>query len=294
MTQQGESRVQEALAKFLRKHKLEERISDVDGIVLQYVLSILEDLGDGSGVGENIDVDQFVEVMDAYIPGFGDIDSVAVCDWMFELASKMSQGTAPEPTSPTVTSDLPMTSDLVQGACSRLEPETRASRCRNAGSAGDSERSSSESSSEDIDAQVDQLSELFPDSVRLELEHCVRGAGGDLEGAVQLVLTRHETGASITQDKKPKVKRPQTISQLDDKKAKEMLMERYAFIDVNEDKKQYKPKVPKAEPKKLVRYLDNQVVNTKGQKFTEIKTEESEEAKNTYINLKPAKKYRFH
>ncbi|KAH3723919.1 hypothetical protein DPMN_049717 [Dreissena polymorpha] len=110
--------------------------------------------------GRNIDVDQFVEVMDAYIPGFGDIDSVAVCDWMFELASKMSQGTAPEPTSPTVTSDLPMTSDLVQGACSRLEPETRASRCRNAGSAGDSERSSSESSSEDIDAQVDQLSEL--------------------------------------------------------------------------------------------------------------------------------------
>ncbi|KAH3896291.1 hypothetical protein DPMN_020467 [Dreissena polymorpha] len=36
--------------------------------------------------------------------------------------------------------------------------------------------SSSESSSEDIDAQVDQLSKLFPDSVRVKFENCVRGA----------------------------------------------------------------------------------------------------------------------
>ena len=48
--------------------------SNVDEIVLSYVLSILEDLGDGSSPEEDVDVDQFVEVMDAYIPGFGDID----------------------------------------------------------------------------------------------------------------------------------------------------------------------------------------------------------------------------
>jgi len=48
------------------------------------------------------------------------------------------------------------------------------------------------------------------------------------------------------------------------------------------------------EPKKLVRYLDNQVVNTKGQRFTEVKKDDSEEMKKTYINLKPARKYRFH
>jgi len=48
--------------------------SNVDEIVLSYVLSILEDLGDGSCPEEDVDVDQFVEVMDAYIPGFGDID----------------------------------------------------------------------------------------------------------------------------------------------------------------------------------------------------------------------------
>lgn len=48
------------------------------------------------------------------------------------------------------------------------------------------------------------------------------------------------------------------------------------------------------EPKKMIRYLDNQVVNTKGQKFTEIKRDDNEEMKKTYINLKPARKYRFH
>lgn len=44
----------------------------------------------------------------------------------------------------------------------------------------------------------------------------------------------------------------------------------------------------------MIRYLDNQVVNTKGQKFTEIKKDDTEEMKKTYINLKPARKYRFH
>lgn len=47
---------------------------DIDEIVLSYVISILEDLGDDSNAEENIDVDQFAEMMEAYIPGFGTID----------------------------------------------------------------------------------------------------------------------------------------------------------------------------------------------------------------------------
>jgi hypothetical protein len=39
-------------------------------------------------------------------------------------------------------------------------------------------------------------------------------------------------------------------------------------------------------------------VSTKGEKFFELKTEEEEELakemKKTYVNLKPARKYRFH
>jgi hypothetical protein len=47
---------------------------DIDEIVLSYVISILEDLGNDSQPEENIDVDQFLEMMQAYIPGFGTID----------------------------------------------------------------------------------------------------------------------------------------------------------------------------------------------------------------------------
>ena len=48
----------------------------------------------------------------------------------------------------------------------------------------------------------------------------------------------------------------------------------------------------------LVRYYDSKVVTTKGEKYFELKTEEEEELakqmKKTYVNLKPAKAYRFH
>ena len=46
----------------------------------------------------------------------------------------------------------------------------------------------------------------------------------------------------------------------------------------------------------MVRYRDNQVVSTKGERFSlqSRKDNEGEEMKKTYINLKPLKKYRFH
>ena len=46
--------------------------------------------------------------------------------------------------------------------------------------------------------------------------------------------------------------------------------------------------------KKMVRYINNQVVTTRGERNVEIKKPESEEMKKTYINLKPGRKYRFH
>ena len=48
------------------------------------------------------------------------------------------------------------------------------------------------------------------------------------------------------------------------------------------------------EPKKLMRYLDGRIVSTKGERRIDIKEPESADMKKTYINLKPAKKYKFH
>lgn len=47
-------------------------------------------------------------------------------------------------------------------------------------------------------------------------------------------------------------------------------------------------------PKKLVRYHGNQVVTTKGERYQLVKKDETEDMKKTYVNLKPARKYRFH
>lgn len=46
----------------------------------------------------------------------------------------------------------------------------------------------------------------------------------------------------------------------------------------------------------MVRYRDNQVVNTKGDRYTVLtrKDAEGENMKKTYVNLKPLRKYRFH
>ena len=44
----------------------------------------------------------------------------------------------------------------------------------------------------------------------------------------------------------------------------------------------------------MVRYLDGRVVSTRGERFTEIKKDDDEKMKKTFINLKPAKQYRFH
>ncbi|XP_073541872.1 CUE domain-containing protein 2 isoform X2 [Phyllobates terribilis] len=75
---------------------------------------------------------------------------------------------------------------------------------------------------------------------------------------------------------------------------KEFILQKYMLVDDNDDKKTHKPLMPKEAPKKMIRYIDNQVVSTKGERYKDMKKPESEEMKKTYINLKPARKYKFH
>lgn len=48
------------------------------------------------------------------------------------------------------------------------------------------------------------------------------------------------------------------------------------------------------EPKKLVRYRDNKIVSLKGERFTEVKKEEEDDMKKTYVSIKAARQYRLH
>lgn len=47
----------------------------------------------------------------------------------------------------------------------------------------------------------------------------------------------------------------------------------YSYVDRSAETKQYKPVVPKIEPKKLVRYRDNKIVSLKGERYTEVRTD---------------------
>lgn len=289
MANESEISVQTEIVKLLKRNTLEAHINDIDDIVLSYVISTLEVLGDNENDRDCIDVDQFVEVMDAYIPGFANIDRDAVHEWMFQLSAQLSKANATS-NKPQLTVD----SKLSAGAC--ISPEvgvvcgnnTQKSHVHSV-----AESDTPRSLSGQVDDHLGLLVEMFPDTLQIEIEQCFSASHANVEKAVQLILHRQETGTAITEDRQPRMKKKDSPD--NDKNAKGKLLEKYSFIDIDEDKKQFKPSLPKSEPKKLVRYLDNQVVNVKGQRFTEINTkDDAEEIKKTYINLKPARKYRFH
>lgn len=54
---------------------------------------------------------------------------------------------------------------------------------------------------------------------------------------------------------------------------------RYSYVDKNAENKEYKPVIPKVEPKKLVRYRDNKIVSLKGERYTDVRRDEEAELK---------------
>nr|XP_014340493.1 PREDICTED: CUE domain-containing protein 2 [Latimeria chalumnae] len=129
--------------------------------------------------------------------------------------------------------------------------------------------------------------ELFPSCCVTEARRALSIAKGSIEEAVQLIMEGEVKGSPSTHPKER-----HTSQKADDLKA--VILQKYMLVDSEEDKKVHRPVTPKEAPKKLIRYIDNQVVSTKGERYKEVKKQESEEMKKTYINLKPARKYKFH
>lgn len=292
----------------------------IDEIVLSYMISILEELGNNAADDDIFDVDQFTEMMEAYLPGFQDFNSVEVSEWMFELAGQLASlkfddvadsASGPLPSPP----PLPPPDSLVGSldmsilhlsksaptpsyneTCHNGRTPTESERFRSC-SVSSSSSNAISSDSDDVDPiDVETLREMFPETGPAELIHCLVLSDGNLEQAALWVLHRQETGESLAQTQKMNGLRhrssiPETMS---DHQMKKSIVDKYSYVDTDEDKKLHRPIVPKAEPKKMIRYLDSKVVSVKGERFTEIKKPESEEAKNSLINLKPYRQYRFH
>ncbi|KAK2162709.1 hypothetical protein LSH36_93g06011 [Paralvinella palmiformis] len=372
-----EAFVKDNLDRFLHQYLPDVVMGDIDEIGLSYMVSILEELGSADSMEDIFEVEQFIEMMEAYLPGFGQIDSVTVSGWMFDLSDKLLNDEKREPTdimqsvgssnktalfnshtgvvtsgtsesflryrenknnnpfrdifTRASSSDIQLNSiisknsaaaknrtqsmsgDDVQGdeqvitsslpASFQQQKHEKRWRTQSSSSTASSDVASNMSgdqwiSDEETDELVQLLSEMFPNTCVMEINHCLSVADGNTEQAAQLILTRQECGQSLSHSRAKNAKKPgsknSSCNFLDDHNVKKSIISKYSYVDVDLDKKEYKPALPKVQDKKLVRYLDSKIVSTRGERFTEIKKEDDEKMKKTFVNLKPAKQYRFH
>lgn len=82
-----EARVHHELSEFLQLHNMEECISNIDEIVLSYLVGIVELASQGD---DATDFEDVLDMMNAYLPGFENIERTHVIDWMFGLTDKLT------------------------------------------------------------------------------------------------------------------------------------------------------------------------------------------------------------
>lgn len=265
-----ESIVSSALLAFVQTHLSEADVSGLDEVIFSYVLGVLEDLGPSGPSEENFDMDAFTEMMEAYVPGFAHIPRGVIGDMMQQLSSQLSDARNKE---------------------TLRQPEKLREETRSPAATGDTQHEAA-GSEEELLQGVDVLLEVFPTCSVEQAQWVLAKARGDLEEAVQMLAESKEEGPpgwdGPSQDLPRRLRGPQKDE------LKSFILQKYMMVDSAEDQKIHRPMAPKEAPKKLIRYIDNQVVSTKGERFKDMRNPEAEEMKATYINLKPARKYRFH
>ncbi|KAH0504567.1 CUE domain-containing protein 2 isoform X1 [Microtus ochrogaster] len=282
-----ESIVSSALLAFVQTHLSEADVSGLDEVIFSYVLGVLEDLGPSGPSEENFDMDAFTEMMEAYVPGFAHIPRGMIGDMMQQLSSQLSDARNKEnlhPQSSCVQGQVPIFPETLR------QPEKLREETRSPAATGDTQHEAA--GSEEELPGVDVLLEVFPTCSVEQAQWVLAKARGDLEEAVQMLTEGKEEGPPSwdgpSQDLPRRLRGPQKDE------LKSFILQKYMMVDSAEDQKIHRPMAPKEAPKKLIRYIDNQVVSTKGERFKDMRNPEAEEMKATYINLKPARKYRFH
>ncbi|XP_012873089.1 PREDICTED: CUE domain-containing protein 2 isoform X2 [Dipodomys ordii] len=261
--------VSAALLTFVQTHLPEADLSGLDEVIFSYVLGVLEDLGPLGPSEENFDMEAFTEMMEAYVPGFAHIPKGTIGDMMQKLSVQLSDARNKEPLQ---------------------QPEECNEDTRSPAAAGDTQNEAA-GNEEELLPGVDVLLEVFPTCSMQQAQWVLAKARGDLEEAVQILVEGKEGPPGWdgpNQDLPRRLRGPQKDE------LKSFILQKYMMVDSAEDQKIHRPMVPKEAPKKLIRYIDNQVVSTKGERFKDVRNPEAEEMKATYINLKPARKYRFH
>nr|SVE74327.1 EOG090X0A55 [Daphnia barbata] len=281
--------VKESLLVFLKDNIPQANLSHIDEIVLSYVVSILEEIGSDLCQEDVFDVESFSEMLTAYFPDFASIPHSVICHWIFELSSKLSRSKQDSKCSKTLTDLGLMFPVPAVVKVDRLSP--RVSESSDASMSDSSQLGYQEVERTD---EVQLLLEMFPSISLVEATHCLSLSNSSVEEAVQLVLHRQEIGESLSNPESASLHKTRPVN---DVTLKKKIIEKYSYIDQDDDQREHRPPPVKTQPKKMVRYLDNKVVTIKGERYTEIKEETEatkEDAKKTFVTLKPARQYRFH
>ncbi|XP_076059944.1 CUE domain-containing protein 2-A-like isoform X2 [Oratosquilla oratoria] len=296
--------VRAALEELIRAHATDADMSGIDEIVVSYVTGVIEEVVGGD---EEMDAAGMKDVMTAYVPDFEAVPETAVHSWVFDMVHKIQEEKNKDKpvkvSFDTLVSALPGT-QKTHNSSSTSETSERSHKLSETSDRSHKLSETSLGSDEDSNSTVEHneysdgialLLEMFPTTCNLEVQHCLATCGGDLEEATGLILQRQEQGISIKPSSSSKLGISlKTAPVVDEKKMKESILNRYGFIDNEDDRREHRPVAPKWEGKKMVRYRDSKVVSLKGERYTEIKKEESEDMKKTYVNLKPGKQYKFH
>nr|SVE75272.1 EOG090X0A55 [Daphnia dolichocephala] len=281
--------VKESLLVFLKDNIPQANLSHIDEIVLSYVVSILEEIGSDLCQEDIFDVESFSEMLTAYFPDFASIPHAVICHWIFELSSKLSRSKQDSKGMKAQTDLGLMFPVPAVVKVDRLSP--RVSESSDASTSDSSQLGFQEVERTD---EVQLLLEMFPSISLVEAAHCLSLSNSSVEEAVQLVLHRQEIGESLSNPESALLHKTRPVN---DVTLKKKIIEKYSYIDQDDDQREHRPPPVKTQPKKMVRYLDNKVVTIKGERYTEIKEEteaSKEEAKKTFVTLKPARQYRFH
>ncbi|NXF96407.1 CUE2A protein, partial [Eubucco bourcierii] len=184
--------IRDTLTHFIQSHLPAADLSGMDDVFFSYITGVLEELGSPESSEETFDMDTFVEMMEAYIPGFAEIHSGDICEMMFSLSERLGEARSKEKPGKKVvesrseahSEDLTKGQEPGAGACNgeRLCTLTDGAEAKEGN---------------DLEDGVELLLEMFPACTMSQAEKALAMALGNLEEAVQLIVEEKvEIGAA--------------------------------------------------------------------------------------------------
>jgi len=285
-----ESRVKFSLFQVIQEADADFELSEIDDIVTSYVMGILQELMDCEDPDDMFDIDCFREMLQAYLPASELVKDESLSKCVMKLVQELKDDRDSKELIPGVDIKSLIAVTTQQPASNQQQSRKNRSISENSDDYDKKKkggpRTSESQEDEKMDSGVEILLEMFPTCCKVEAVHCLTVMGGDLDRAVQLLITRAEMGQDIKPSQTQMLAKLSKPAEMDDTQVKKKIMEQYGFVDKEEDRRYHRPNISKkGEDKKLIRYREGKIVSTKGERFTQVTKEESLEMKRTIVNI---------